>query len=70
MVSNTALLEASGDRATLLLVVGDRAQRRDVRIGRLVGDRVEVLEGLKPGEQVVVEGASFVTAGDRVTVKR
>jgi multidrug efflux pump subunit AcrA (membrane-fusion protein) len=31
---------------------------------------VEVLEGLKPGEQVVVEGASFVTAGDRVTVKR
>jgi RND family efflux transporter MFP subunit len=70
VVSNTALLEASGDRATLLLVVGDRAQRRDVRIGRLVGDRVEVLEGLKPGEQVVVEGASFVTAGDRVTVKR
>lgn len=67
---NTALLEASGDRATLLVVVGDRVQRRDVLIGRIVGDRVEVLDGLKPTEQVVVEGASFVTAGDRVTVKR
>jgi len=52
------------------VVVGDRVERRDAHIGRIVGDRVEVLDGLKAGEQVVVEGASFVTAGDRVTVKR
>ena len=70
VIANTALLEASGDRATVLVVVDDRVQRRDARIGRLVGDRVEVLDGLKPGDQVVVEGASFVSAGDRVTVKR
>lgn len=70
VVSNTALLEASGDRATVMVVVGDRVERRDAHIGRIVGDRVEVLDGLKAGEQVVVEGASFVTAGDRVTVKR
>ena len=70
VVPNTALLEASGDRATVLVVVGDRVQRRDAHIGRIVGERVEVLNGLQLGEQVVVEGASFVAAGDRVTVKR
>ena len=70
VLPNSALLEASGDRATVMAVVGDRVQRHDVHLGRIVGDRVEVLDGLKPGDQVVVEGASFVTAGDRVTVKR
>jgi multidrug efflux pump subunit AcrA (membrane-fusion protein) len=70
VLPNTALLEASGDRATVLVVVGDRVQRHDVHLGRLVGNRVEVLDGLKPGDQVVVEGGSFVAAGDRVTVQR
>ena len=70
VLPNTALLEASGDRATVLVVVGDRIQRHDVHLGRLVDDRVEVLDGLKPGDQVVVEGGSFVAAGDRVTVQR
>jgi RND family efflux transporter MFP subunit len=70
VLPNTALLEASGDRATVLVVVGDRVQRHDVHLGRMVGERVEVLDGLKPGDQVVVEGASFVAAGDRVTVQR
>jgi RND family efflux transporter MFP subunit len=70
VLPNSALLEANGDRATVMAVVGDRVQRHDVHLGRIVGDRVEVLDGLKPGDQVVVEGASFVAAGDRVTVKR
>ncbi|MGD1908854.1 MAG: efflux RND transporter periplasmic adaptor subunit [Leptolyngbyaceae cyanobacterium] len=30
--------------------------------------RIEILEGLQPGEQVIVAGASYVQAGDSVTV--
>jgi multidrug efflux pump subunit AcrA (membrane-fusion protein) len=70
VVANTVLLEASADRAVVMVVAGDVVQRREVRVGRLVGERVEVLEGLRPGEWVVVDGASFVTAGDHVTVRR
>ncbi len=70
VVANTVLLEASADRAVVMVVEGDVVQRREVRVGRLVGERVEVLEGLRPGEWVVVDGASFVTAGDHVTVRR
>lgn len=71
VVPQTALLEASADRGAVMVLQGqDTVQRRDVRFGRLVGGRVEVLDGLKPDELVVVDGASFVTSGDRVIVKR
>jgi multidrug efflux system membrane fusion protein len=45
-------------------------RRREVSLGHLVGNRVEVPSGLSPGEQVVVNGASVVVDGDIVTVVR
>jgi RND family efflux transporter MFP subunit len=44
------------------------AQRVRVRTGERVGDVVEVLQGLKAGDQVVVQGAGFLSDGDRVRV--
>ena len=44
------------------------AQRLKVRTGERVGEVVEVLQGLKAGDQVVVQGAGFLTDGDRVRV--
>ena len=35
---------------------GDRAVRRDIRIGRQNPQYYEVLEGLKPGEKVIISG--------------
>ncbi len=66
---NTALLEAGTDAATVMVVSGDRVQRRQVRLGRIVDEQVEILDGLQAGERVVVEGAAFVADGDRVTVR-
>jgi RND family efflux transporter MFP subunit len=67
-----ALLEADGTAAVVYVVAdradGDVAQRVDVRIGRLVGDQVEVLEGLAGGERVVTEGAAYVRAGEPVRI--
>ena len=69
-----ALLEADGDRATVFVVAPDtsedktRAARRDIHIGELVGDQVEVREGLAAGEQVVTEGAAWLEDGADVTV--
>jgi membrane fusion protein (multidrug efflux system) len=46
----------------------DVAERVAVRIGRLVGDQVEVLEGLAGGERVVIEGAAYLRTGTPVRV--
>ena len=35
---------------------GDRAVRRDIRIGRQNPQYYEVLEGLSPGEKVIISG--------------
>lgn len=44
--------------------VGERRyEKREVKIGRKSGDFVEILEGLKPGERVVVKGA-FILASE------
>jgi cobalt-zinc-cadmium efflux system membrane fusion protein len=37
-------------------------EERRVKLGATLGDRVEVLEGLKPGEQIVTEGSFFLRA--------
>lgn len=41
-----------------------------VQIGRRDGDRVEIVEGLAPGDRLVAGGASFLTDGDTVRVVR
>ncbi|MCU7946131.1 MAG: efflux RND transporter periplasmic adaptor subunit, partial [Candidatus Thiodiazotropha sp. (ex Cardiolucina cf. quadrata)] len=33
---------------------------RSVKVGRLLGNKIEVLEGLEPGERIVTAGAPFV----------
>jgi multidrug efflux pump subunit AcrA (membrane-fusion protein) len=45
-----------------------RAQRVRVRTGERVGAWVEVLDGVKAGERVVVQGAGFLGDGDAVRV--
>lgn len=53
-----------------VMVVDAQAQvsERQVTLGSAQGDRWQVLEGLKAGEQVVVEGLQHVKAGDQVHV--
>ena len=41
---------------------------RSVRVGRGVGSNFEVLEGLKPGENVVIRGNERLGAGGQVRV--
>ena len=50
----------SGDRKVVFVALGDgRFEPREVKAGDMAGDLVEVTEGLRAGEQVVV-GASFL----------
>jgi hypothetical protein len=55
----------------VVFVVGaeNKIERRVVRIGQRQDARVEILEGLQPGETIVVRGVQRVRPGSPVTPK-
>ena len=69
VVPLTALLEADG-RTALVFVVAEsgRAKRVPVQTGRLLGERIEIVTGLSPGDRVVTEGAAWLDDDDAVRV--
>ncbi len=42
--------------------------RREVRLGRPVGNRISVESGVLPGEKIVISGAAFLEDGDQVHI--
>lgn len=58
------------DGHSYVFSVNDRQQatRHRVRTGQSVQGRTAILEGLKAGDRVVVEGAGFLGEGDRVRI--
>ncbi|WP_234266491.1 efflux RND transporter periplasmic adaptor subunit [Hydrogenophaga sp. NFH-34] len=58
------------DGHSYVFVIGaeHKAEARKIGTGRRTGDRVEVLEGLKPQDAVAVQGAGFLNDGDLVKV--
>ena len=70
VVPVTALVEANGPAGTVYVLdpAADVARRREVTVGTIVGDRVIVLSGLVPGEQVITDGAAWLTDGHAVRV--
>jgi membrane fusion protein (multidrug efflux system) len=65
MIPEAALMPEQS-RQFLYVVEDDHATRREVRIGRRVPGRVEVVAGLESGERVIVEGTQKVREGGAV----
>lgn len=60
-----AAVQTVGERTVVYLPIPEgegRFAERPVKLGQSVGDFVEVVEGLKPGEKVVTEGSFFLRA--------
>jgi len=51
-----------------LLTEGGKVRRRPVRTGLRITDRIEILDGLQPGERVVTRGFLGLAEGKRVKV--
>jgi membrane fusion protein (multidrug efflux system) len=67
MVPEAALVPEQS-RQFLYIIEEGRATRREVRIGGRQPGRVEIVSGLKAGEQVIVEGTQKVREGGEVRV--
>jgi HlyD family secretion protein len=71
VVPASALLNASGDGAQVMVVDSQSvAQSRDVKTGIQNGDEVQIVSGLKPGEQVVSQGAYGLPDKTKVKVEK
>lgn len=66
VVPADAVHDVAGALPWVLAVDGGRARRREVKIGLRGDGRVEVTEGLVPGERVVPAGNLAIKAGMRV----
>jgi HlyD family secretion protein len=75
IVPRSALLQGRTDRAAgadwnVFVVSSGRAEQRVVRIGHGAGANAEVLDGLRPGESVVVFPSDQLKGGDRVVTRK
>jgi len=65
LVPLAAVIDYENEKGVYVLA-GDRAARRTVTLGPLVGEQVVITSGLAAGERVIVEGAQQVSDGQRV----
>jgi RND family efflux transporter MFP subunit len=68
VVVQPAAAVVRGGKQVVFVVELDRARMRDIVTGRKLGDAVEVVRGLKPGERVVVKPPDKLGDGDAVKV--
>ena len=70
VVPVTAIVEADGPLGVVYVLepAAGVVRRREVTVGPITGGRVVVLAGLEPGEQVVTDGAAWLTDGHAVRV--
>jgi HlyD family secretion protein len=66
-VARGSFIEEGGGHSAYVLQDG-QAVKRAIRLGAQSLAKVEVLSGLKPGEQVVVSGADAFRGAERVTI--
>jgi RND family efflux transporter MFP subunit len=66
----SALVEGDGDRASVFVIDGGKAQRREVRVAFITADSIALESGLATGEAVITDGALFLENGEAVEVIR
>jgi RND family efflux transporter MFP subunit len=58
------------EKVKVFVVEGDKAKEKEVRLGGKYGEMMEIVEGLKEGEEVVVVGQQNLSEGVKVNVAR
>ncbi|HEY8509136.1 MAG TPA: efflux RND transporter periplasmic adaptor subunit [Steroidobacteraceae bacterium] len=64
----SAIVEGHKDRASVFVVDGDVARRRDVRVAFIGPESVALAEGLEPGERVVTDGALYLEDAEPIEI--
>jgi RND family efflux transporter MFP subunit len=63
LVPERAVAELQGKNFVWVIDSENKASQRPVQVGEVIGANILILEGLKPGERIVVEGLQKVREG-------
>lgn len=67
MVPISAVYREGGGEQIVWMIGQDlTARRRPVKLGATSGDRVEVVQGIAPGDRIAIAGVSFLSEGQKV----
>ncbi len=69
MISQGSVLFREDRKEVFVIEQGNTAVARKVKLGRVEGSLVRILEGLMPGDHLVVSGGQYLKQGDMVVVK-
>jgi RND family efflux transporter MFP subunit len=67
LIPNQAIVQRAG-KSVAFVVADGKAQMRDLRLGISDGRQTEVLEGLEPGDQLIVAGQDTLNDGEAVRI--
>jgi RND family efflux transporter MFP subunit len=63
---SAVLKDANGEQVVWVVGSDETVTRRPVKLGEATGGRVEIAEGLQPGERIAVAGVTFLREGMKV----
>jgi multidrug efflux pump subunit AcrA (membrane-fusion protein) len=58
--------DSSGEQVAWVLGENQAVTRRPVKTGEVLGDRIEITDGLQPGDRIAIAGLSFLRDGMKV----
>jgi multidrug efflux pump subunit AcrA (membrane-fusion protein) len=70
IIPASALLSSPDGQEAVFVINDGTAVRRKIRLGIEQGNRIQVVEGLKPGEQLVVAGMNSLSDGAAVRIEK
>lgn len=63
-----AILQGDKNKASVFVLQGEQAKKREVNVAFIDNDRVALRGGVQAGEQVVTDGALYLDDGERVSI--
>lgn len=68
MIPQDSVLFRENGKEVFVIEQGGKAAVRDIKLGRVEGSTIRILQGLMPGDKLVVTGGQYLKPGDLVTV--
>jgi len=70
LIDDKAVLTDQDRKYVYVLGAGDTVERRDIKLGRIVDGERLILDGLKSGDRVIVNGIQKVFPGGKATIAK
>ena len=64
----SALGRVAGKKAEVFLAHNGSSIQREVQLGSIRGESVEILDGLSPGDSLIITGVAWLRDGDSITI--